>query len=149
MKHLAVVLIALAAGCSRQDSSPERAARAETSSCPQGWLRYEPERVQIQGIVVINTRYGPPNYGENPDADEKLSVPFLALRSPISVCADSASDVNNENLVELDTLQLVSSEPLRSFAGQSVVVSGRLTRAVTGHHYTSAVLQADSLRPVR
>lgn len=128
------------------DASSPRATEQAPAGCPVGWFRYEPAVVDASGTLTVVSRYGPPNFGEQPDTDEKLSVPLLVLDRKISVCADSSSDVNNENVVGLDTLQLVTARQLDPYAGRRVSVSGRLSRAVTGYHLTPAVLQLDSIR---
>jgi hypothetical protein len=130
-------------------SEPNAALVTPDQNCPDGWLHYEPATVRLSGRLVIETRYGPPNYGEEPETDEKLRVPFLSLESPISVCADPASDVNNENVVDAEIIQLTSSHDLAELAERRVLVSGRLSRPVTGYHFAEVVMKVDSIAVAR
>jgi hypothetical protein len=37
-------------------------------------LHYEPAVVRLRGIVELELRYGPPNYGENPETPDRGSA---------------------------------------------------------------------------
>ncbi len=37
------------------------------------WYEYEPEVVTLKGTLITSTAYGPPNYGETPEKDEKVN----------------------------------------------------------------------------
>lgn len=34
------------------------------------WLSYQPTVVELKGALSVQTYYGPPNYGENPDTGQ-------------------------------------------------------------------------------
>lgn len=119
---------------------------ASVATCPEGWLRYEPAEVEMNGRLVIAERFGPPNFGETPAADERISVPVLILKAPASVCADTTSDGNDESLSEVDSVQLSGHDSLKKLAGRTLLVRGRLSRAVTGRQYFSIVLAVTSVR---
>ncbi|HET9525573.1 MAG TPA: hypothetical protein VFO99_05370 [Pyrinomonadaceae bacterium] len=44
-------------------------------------LAYEPATVELEGRLVIQLKYGPPNFGEQPKTDKKLRVPVRRSRS--------------------------------------------------------------------
>ena len=46
----------------------------------QRCLSYEPEVVELDGQLVVQSKYGPPNFGEQPKTDQKVQVPVLLLR---------------------------------------------------------------------
>lgn len=147
-----VLALLFVLGCSGESSNVQvkhASSGGNTArQCPAGWLRYEPTSVVLRGRVVTEERYGPPNFGETPGEDEKLLVSFLELDTPISVCADPESDTNDEPAVNVTKVQL-SLEGRRARAGQQVVASGWLFRAVTGYHFSDVVMQVTSLALLR
>ena len=58
---------------------------ATTAQRNSRWLSYEPATVQLEGRLTVQSKYGPPNYGESPKTDEKVKVPVLVLSVPINV----------------------------------------------------------------
>jgi hypothetical protein len=95
------------------------------------------------------TKYGPPNYGENPATDQKLNVPILVLDHPVNVRGDSASEINQESFNDVNEIQLVLGEHEKEhehLANQRIVVTGTLSRGMSGHHFTDVVLSVQTLR---
>ncbi|MEI9983512.1 MAG: hypothetical protein WDN69_10070 [Aliidongia sp.] len=45
-------------------------------------LHYEPSVVTLAGRVILESHYGPPNFGENPKSDRKFRIPILYLCAP-------------------------------------------------------------------
>ncbi|HKR22002.1 MAG TPA: hypothetical protein VJS17_05365, partial [Pyrinomonadaceae bacterium] len=43
------------------------------------WLSYEPAIVELEGRLVIQNEWGPPNFGEEPLTDRKEKVPVMVL----------------------------------------------------------------------
>jgi hypothetical protein len=104
-------------------------------------LSYEPANVELQGKLTLQWKYGPPNYGENPDTDEKFQVPILILDKAVDVRGDPNSDVNAETVHAAKQVQLAFTKTeYRHFVGKNVDVQGTLFRAHTGHHYTDVVM---------
>jgi len=48
-------------------------------------LSYEPAVVELKGKLIVERKYGPPNFGENPRTDAKVRVPVLLLIKPVRV----------------------------------------------------------------
>ena len=124
-----------------------------TAAQAQHWFHYEPETVELDGRLVIQSKFGPPNYGENPKTDEKVRIAVLVLRSPISVLPNTGNDYNSRPVHSARQIQLafITKEiPHKHLIGRDVVVTGRLFHAHTGHHYTDVVLNVRSieLRPI-
>ena len=69
--------------------------------------RYEPAKVELQGRLTIEQKYGPPGYGENPDTDQGVQIPVLLLSAPIDVQGDPQSDLNQETVRGVQRVQLV------------------------------------------
>src|SRR5260370_35171792 len=57
----------------------------ETSAQDNQWVSYGPTVVQLKGRLVVERRYGPPGFGENPKTDAKMRVLILVLFKPAGV----------------------------------------------------------------
>lgn len=114
---------------------------------PPGCLRYEPASVELRGRLDRVMRYGPPGYGETPDADQRLEVPILTLARPIDVCADPNSATNNEDVHAVTEVQLIPGRQVDTgaYVGKDVVAAGTLFRAHAGRHFTPVVMNVRSL----
>lgn len=122
-----------------------------TTAQTQRSLHYEPETVELEGKLVIQSKYGPPNYGEDPKIDEKVRIPVLVLKTPVNVLpAEGQNDgINTEPVYRVRQIQLsfaASETDHRKLIGKNVVVRGTLFRAHTGHHYTDVVLTVRSVQ---
>src|SRR5262245_8358066 len=86
-------------------SSPP--ARAIDEEC----LDFEPAVVELTGLLVLSLEYGPPNWGADPDNDEKRQIPVLRLERPICVRGSGSGDPDDVNLDSLDDVREVG--PIR------------------------------------
>ncbi len=112
------------------------------------WLSYGPEVVEIEGKLIEQSRYGPPNFGENPRTDSKVRVPLLILFVPVGVHRDPR-DATNSEVKEVRRIQLLLYEiPHKRLMGKRVLVKGTLFHANTGGHYTDVVMSVRSIRPI-
>ncbi len=110
-------------------------------------LRYEPAKVELKGRLTIEQRYGPPNYGENPDTDQKVQIPVLLLSEPVDVQGDPQSDLDRETVRGVQRVQLVfRNTSYRRLVGKNITVKGTFFRALTGHHYTDVVMDVLNVR---
>lgn len=105
--------------------------------------------MELGGRLVIQEKYGPPNYGENPETDEKVEVPILVLSRPINVRGDPKGSLNSESFQGVKEVQLVflsdKNITYSHLDGKGVVASGRLFQKTTGHHYTDILMIVDSI----
>ena len=118
------------------------------STQAQRFLSYEPEVVELDGQLVIQSKYGPPNFGEQPKTDQKVRVPVLLLRERVSVFGRGADGHNSQNVYNARQIQLafaVSETSHKALIGKQVVVTGTLFHAHTGHHYTDVVMTVRSI----
>ena len=113
----------------------------------QRFLSYEPEVVELDGQLVVQSKYGPPNFGEQPKTDQKVSVPVLLLRDRVSVLGDDGDGHNSKTVHGVRQVQLAfdSNTSHKTLIGKQVVVTGSLFHAHTGHHYTDVVLIVQSI----
>ena len=139
-----------------RSSTPWVAALLSVISCSKGpaseervWLSYEPTVVQLRGRLTVSEKYGPPNYGENPESDEKLLIPILHLDHPANVRGDPNSETNVASVEDVQEMQVVflnGDLDYGPFVGKKVRVRGTLFAAQTGHHYTKVLIIARQLR---
>jgi len=114
---------------------------------PPGCYRYEPSVSAVSGVVVATREYGPPNYGETPNVDEKVTVPVLKIDRPIRVCASKNDDGGDDEQVH--SMQIVTKNAFpRALYGSRIRVTGTLFSAQSGHHYTSVLIWAKQIAPV-
>lgn len=109
---------------------------------------YEPAVIELQGRLTIVVRYGPPNFGENPESDEKLRVPVVTLVDAKRFCADPARPADTD-AVEVTQIQLNFAkygDVPADLLGRDVLVTGTAMRAVSGYHFTPVVLAVGSIR---
>jgi len=123
-------------------------AHIAISAQERQWLSYEPATVELEGRVVIRSKYGPPNYGENPKTDQKGKYLFLVLTKPINVRGTEGDGHNAQSVEGAREIQLILTDGKpshKNLIGKNVVVKGTLFHAHTGHHYTDLVLTVRSL----
>src|SRR5688572_33007249 len=80
----------------------------------QRFLSYEPEVVELDGQLVVQWKYGPPNFGEQPKTDQKVRVPVLLLSQRVVVTGDQEDGKNSQTASNVREVQLAfdSSERL-------------------------------------
>lgn len=153
---LLLAFAAAALSCRTRSSSGERAGRPSgvrdsASLVAQAqWVSYEPRVVRLEGQLLNALKYGPPNYGEDTATDEKVHVPILILDHPINVLGDSTSEVNADSFHGVKEIQLVfakSAGDHEHLWNQTVIVTGTLSEAETGHHFTDVWMQVNAIRP--
>jgi hypothetical protein len=142
MRALVCVALIFAASAVAHDPEPQPK--------DQRWLSYEPAMVQLQGTLRLALKYGPPNFGENPETDEKVQVPILELTEPVNVRADPSSNLNHQSAHGVTKIQLVFSlegKPAYSdLVNQNVVLTGTLYHAHTANHYTPVLMRVETIR---
>jgi hypothetical protein len=119
-----------------------------TATQAQRWLSYEPQTVELDGRLIIKSKFGPPNYGEQPKTDQKVKVPVLVLKNAVSVLPSQEGGYNSQPVYRTTQIQLAfidTATAYRNLIGKNVVVKGSLFHAHTGHHYTEVVLKVQSI----
>lgn len=104
-------------------------------------LHYSGSPVTLAGKVKLQTFFGPPNYGENPDTDSRETQAILALAKPICVEANPAEYEDAEQNQFEVTLVPLKKENLKSYEGKQIAVQGTLYHAHTGHHHTPVLIE--------
>lgn len=100
------------------------------------------ERIVLRGTVISRHVYGPPNFGETPNTDERRTIPVLVLNEPIDICHGAQDEINVSPVNHVTDVQLVDYS-VRSTRRIEVSISGTLERAQNAFHYTPVFFIAD------
>ena len=103
--------------------------------------------VTMTGKVVIKTFFGPPNFGENPKTDSRITQGLLIPGKPFCVNEDDEYH-REENQVEM-TLVPPRGVKLKQLAGKQVTVEGSLFHADNGNHNTTILMMVKRIEEVR
>jgi len=110
------------------------------------WLK-EGDKIVLTGVMKEELFYGPPNWGEDKEHDEKLRYWILHLNSPLKCVVDA----NTEQKDWDSNVQLIVSgddyKNKRNLLNHHVTVDGKVMLAVTGYHMTSVLLNDTSFKP--
>ena len=104
-------------------------------------VHYTPHVVDLRGRLIATVRYGPPNYGENPNSDERVRVWLLRLSKPLDMC----SDQNGDRISGVREVQVFFQHDASKFRGKLVRVRGSLEEATLGPEFTKVVMYARSI----
>ena len=119
---------------------PSAAALAEC-------LRFEPAEVELSGTLAARVFPGPPNYESVVAGDRAERAFILTLTRAICVDADPQSEINGESQAGIQEIHIWWPDgDLAVLVGKRVVVRGRLSTAVTGHHRTPVILDVTHAR---
>jgi len=123
----------------------------ETSAQDKRWLSYEPAIVDLEGKLTVEEKFGPPNFGENPKTDAKVTVPILVLIEPVSIHGNPQYFPFNVEVAGIKRIQLICEPGTRydRLVGKRVVLKGTLFHAHTGGHYTDVVMDVQSIKVKR
>ena len=104
-------------------------------------LHYSGDPVTLTGEVILQTFYGPPNYGENPNTDSRETQAILVLVQPICVSANPSSYEDEEKNQVKVTLVSTDGVNLGAYVGKRITFQGILFHANTGHHRTPVLMR--------
>lgn len=114
-------------------------------------LHYEPDVVEVSGIVDIFTFPGPPGYEDTRMGDMPESCPYLKLDYPIDIDLSPNTNTltNDEPKKNIRVLELVLHYDGRwpeMIHGSHVWVKGTLFAALTGHHHTRVLMDVHEIK---
>ncbi|MBI9011793.1 MAG: DUF4431 domain-containing protein [Clostridiales bacterium] len=97
-------------------------------------------QIELSGRLTTEIFYGPPNYGENPETDEKEYPYVLMLDKPIK-----------SGELEVTMMQVVphNTHSVQNSLNKHVKVEGTLFFAITGHHHTPILINMDTFSVVK
>lgn len=120
------------------------------AAAQQRCLSYEPMEVKVGGTISRIVFPGPPNYLSVKRGDTPETSWVLHLLKPICVEADGG-DINVSEKGVTDLQLILDQEEFaryRKFVQQKrrVLVNGKLTHAITGHHHTRVLLEVTEIK---
>jgi hypothetical protein len=111
---------------------------------------FEPEKVQLAGVIEQQTFPGRPGYESIQNGDELERGWYLRLLTPIDVEAtNNDTDSNSETERNVKILQLTWTSNnmdslVRKSVGKRVLFKGHLFHASTGHHHSRVLMWVDA-----
>ena len=122
---------------------------APGASAKEPCLRYEPDVVELVGVVKRHTFPGPPNYESVTQGDAPERYWLLHLSQPLCVQPSDPGDKTQSPEPEVKSLQIIIRDykRVRLPLGRRVRITGTLMHAVTGHHHTKVLIQASRIEP--
>jgi hypothetical protein len=111
-------------------------------------LHYGGSSVTLIGKVKLQTFFGPPNYGENPDTDSRQTQAILLLEKPICVEGNPKAYAEAEKNQHEVTLIPFVKENLKDYEGKRIMVQGTLYHAHTAHHHTPILIEVKRIKSV-
>lgn len=113
-------------------------------------LNYEPEKVQLTGLLYSKSFPGPPNY-EDIKKGDKEEIYWL-IKTTKDFCVNDTKDNWTGKLLNQSEVQLVIMpavldlyETKRSLLGKNVITKGTLFPQMSGHHKTNVLITVESL----
>lgn len=112
------------------------------SFLPTSDYTFGPEIVRLSGVIHLEEHYGPPNFGERPDIDKRMTIPMLLLDEPISITGDSTRSVGSGSYTDVRKVQLFEPPSLYlvSYANRHVTVWGKLIEQGVGTDFTEVLM---------
>lgn len=115
------------------------------NTCQTKTLFYEPNRVELTGILYRKVYPGPPNYTSIEDGDAPECPLFFALTEPVDVeLSHPEEEPFNQPHKGVREIQVVFSDerPPEELWNQELTVTGTLSSAHTGHHRRRVLMTA-------
>ena len=110
-------------------------------------LPYEPEVVEVAGTLETEIRFGPPNYGESPANDQRLTIYVLSLEEPIDVgTPESLSEANDAQVADVSRIQLIIPPgycTMEALIGSPARLRGTLFKRVSSRHFYPVLLSVE------
>lgn len=112
-------------------------------------LCFSPCTVEVEGILISEEKFGPPNFGETPDQDARLQVFIIQLDRPVDIVPATPGSQEGDAMSGVRRVQLeVSPLPpqTKSLVSRRVVARGQLRQAILPTHFEPVVLTVESIR---
>lgn len=104
----------------------------------------EPNTVQLDGVIIMLTFPGPPNYESINKGDKAETGPYLLLNHPIDIKDNNEAVIKNVKILQLIIVN--QSEWKYIHQGNVVKVMGSLSSPITGHHHAKALLEIKQIK---
>ena len=123
---------------------PAVALLASSAACHAGSEAcIEPRnKVTLRGSVSERQVYGPPNFGETPETDQRRTILVFLPSEPIHLCGESSGTAGDPPETNVTDMQLINYSR-RGSLGTPTSVTGSLARADNAYHYTRVIMISD------
>ena len=100
----------------------------------------EGDEVTLSGMMKSQLFYGPPNYGENKESDQKLNYWILYPDKPIK-CVEDADDSDKDWNESIQLIIMRDDYKTKAhLLNHKVVLKGNILIAFSGYHVTRILL---------
>lgn len=132
------------------DKNLAKKEQTKTTTPNQKEYFYEPTISVISGTLKIESFYGPPGYGENPQTDSREDSYILNLENSINVISKTKEVEEgdfNISKYNISKIQLTSSSGVKftNYKNKNVRLTGSFFGASTGHHHTDVLLNINKI----
>ncbi|MDQ3108847.1 MAG: DUF4431 domain-containing protein [Bacteroidota bacterium] len=111
-------------------------------------VHYEPEVITVEGLLEENTAFSSNTIGGDPKRDNKVMYFSLWPSQPLNVIAIKNDEINITE-TGIDHIQLNGDEnQLRSLLNKKVKISGTLFHSHTSYHYTTVLMNVNSVTAI-
>ena len=130
-------------------SCSAKTAKSPPAEIAKNCLNYEPQKVQLEGVLYKKAFPGPPNYQDIKKGDEEEIYWLIKTTEPF--CVNKSSYVEGDELHGLSEVQLVVDglnfyNSNRQLLGKKVILTGTLFPQITGHHKTEVLITVETLK---
>jgi hypothetical protein len=118
-----------------------------SSNSSRGSVDYGPKKTTLIGRLTIETRFGPPNYGEDPSTDKKVKIYILRLSTSITAPQLDGKEAN----APVQEVELFFSTRQGPFGwdaahraiGKCLSVVGEVEPSQVGAEFTPLIVNVD------
>jgi hypothetical protein len=111
------------------------------------------ESIELSGVLHRQVRWGPPNFGDNPETDSTFIAWIISLSEPLAV--HGGVQIGGKYQPSVSEIALISYsykvafdiERLQALDGKLVVVTGKLWPATTPELGTPIILLTKTIKP--
>lgn len=111
-------------------------------------LRYEPDKVSLEGTLELQTFPGRPNYESIQNGDEAETQWYLRLNEPIEVEPNPKNQAESSELeknVKIVQVVIDDKDWSKRGEGKRIRASGSLFHRWSGHHHARVLLNIDTM----
>lgn len=122
------------------------------ASCANG-VQANRDFIELSGVLHRQVRWGPPNFGENPETDSTFIAWIISLGEPLVV--QGGVQIEDKSQPSVSEIALISYsykvpfdvERLQSLDGKLILVTGKLWPATTPELGTPIILRTKTIEP--
>lgn len=123
------------------DKNLAKKGKTKTVAVNQENYHFEPTESVISGTIKIETFFGPPGFGENPETDRRDNSYILNLDNPINVISKDKDDDFNRTTYNVSKIHLTASDAkLTNYKNKFVRLTGTFFSADNGNHHTDVLM---------